>query len=754
MGNVFSPMILEYSGKIPSSFDKDAVSFINIAGINTWLHQKTINDLVKDLKKTGVWGKLTAVYPFIGGNANAHSYNLKKPEKYRFVWGDLAEHSTTGVVPHKQGHLFKLKMSEINSNAGNNLSISIYLYDDGNSSSQTGDIVTMNSSTKHTAIYKYNNGNIRFDNGIYTNGNTITVPRKKMSGFFNGIALENKLYLYQNGELLGSKSHTPIDVQELELQYHYDSATIDNKSQCRFLSIGNALTDDEIFLLNGVIQKYQAKLDRAFETDEAPDTDVSAFIEAAKIKDSDQLLAINYLTRSLKSAGLWDKFTTLYPLVGGTYDSCKYNLIDIAQNILSNAEGVVYSKKGIMPNNNVEIGSFNNLFPNYNANLESSFDMYIQEDIESTTHDLGFEDTKNGFCIFSNYTGREVYYLSAYTGGNNVTEEKRISKIVNVPTNGLFSGQSKTGNLSVYKNGKVLISETKTPQNIPDYPVFIMKNIRTLSLVATRKSNLTDAEFITYNNIIRTYQRILNRDVNYEAETEAFVQASGISDITYKKNIDIFIKDLKTEGLFEKFYALYLYSGIAFDKRGYNLIDVKKYKLEFGATTEHVNDGIIPHTSTIFTGINFSDLDNPLKSFSFLHRSKDGESMGSSNVMEGSNSTSYWDFMIYTNPSSNMYRFDFGTKVQIVTATVPATGLLSVNILNGTNKIIKEGNVIASTTTTPVSLTGDIRINHSDANFDNKKVFQLHAIGKGFSDEEHALISSIFNNFLTKTGHL
>lgn len=507
-----------FIGKGSSSitFDEDAFTFINTAKITERQQQKAVNELVEDLKKTGIWNKLTAVYPFVGGNGDAHSYNLKNPEKYRFTWGSLAEHSLLGVVPHTQAHHNNLPVSDISSNAGNDVSVHMYV-DDNDNASETVDVYsTVISNSINLTVYLYSIGKyIRFDCGNGTS-NSLTLSDVDASGFMSLTSIQNKLSAYRNGACIGEKVNNPGNIQSLIARFNYDSTTRNNCKYYRFLSWGRGLTSVEMFILNKVIQKYQTNLNRAIETGEIADTDAAAFIEAAKIKNPDQQLAINYLTYSLKSAGLWDKFTTLYPLVGGKYDSCKYNLIDVAQHMLSDAEGIVYSKKGLKPTNNIKIGLFNDLFPDYNtASKESSFDMYIQEEVESATHDFGFEETKNGFCIFSNYTGKEVYYLSAYTG-NTIAVEDCILKNVNVPTNGLFSGQSKTGNLSVYKNGQMLVSETKTPKNVPDEPVFIMKNIRTLSLVATRKSNLTDAEFITYRNIIRTYQRILDREVTYK----------------------------------------------------------------------------------------------------------------------------------------------------------------------------------------------------------------------------------------------
>jgi hypothetical protein len=56
------------------------------------------------------------------------------------------------------------------------------------------------------------------------------------------------------------------------------------------------------------------------------DTDAAAFIAAAGITNITQIFAVNQLVVSLKAANLWTLMYAIYPMVGGTSNSCKYNL--------------------------------------------------------------------------------------------------------------------------------------------------------------------------------------------------------------------------------------------------------------------------------------------------------------------------------------------------------------------------------------------------------------------------------------------
>ena len=62
------------------SFDPDASAFISAAGITDSTQQNAINQLVLDLKADSLWTKLHVIYPFVGGSASSHKYNLKDPQ--------------------------------------------------------------------------------------------------------------------------------------------------------------------------------------------------------------------------------------------------------------------------------------------------------------------------------------------------------------------------------------------------------------------------------------------------------------------------------------------------------------------------------------------------------------------------------------------------------------------------------------------------------------------------------------------------
>jgi hypothetical protein len=81
-----------------TSYDSDAQAFFTAAGITNTTQKDAVNQLVLDLKAASVWTKLKVIYPFVGGDATKHSYNLKNPAAFQITWSGGWTHSSTGAA--------------------------------------------------------------------------------------------------------------------------------------------------------------------------------------------------------------------------------------------------------------------------------------------------------------------------------------------------------------------------------------------------------------------------------------------------------------------------------------------------------------------------------------------------------------------------------------------------------------------------------------------------------------------------------
>lgn len=83
------------------ALDPDADAFITAAAITDPTQQSAVNQLVLDLKTANIWTKMKAVYPFVGGTATTHKWNLKDPrdldDAFRLKFLGGFTHSTNGV---------------------------------------------------------------------------------------------------------------------------------------------------------------------------------------------------------------------------------------------------------------------------------------------------------------------------------------------------------------------------------------------------------------------------------------------------------------------------------------------------------------------------------------------------------------------------------------------------------------------------------------------------------------------------------
>jgi len=92
----------------PVSSDPDALRFISIAEITNATQVTAINNLVIGLKANSLWDKMQAIYPFVGGTAFSHKFNLKDPldtnAAFRLQYFGTMTHSGLGISGSTNGY--------------------------------------------------------------------------------------------------------------------------------------------------------------------------------------------------------------------------------------------------------------------------------------------------------------------------------------------------------------------------------------------------------------------------------------------------------------------------------------------------------------------------------------------------------------------------------------------------------------------------------------------------------------------------
>jgi len=77
--------------------DADVKAFVDAASIKDSSQIKALSDLVKSLKDENLWSKFHVIYPFVGDDLTAKSYNLKDAAKHTINWGSGAIYDSKGV---------------------------------------------------------------------------------------------------------------------------------------------------------------------------------------------------------------------------------------------------------------------------------------------------------------------------------------------------------------------------------------------------------------------------------------------------------------------------------------------------------------------------------------------------------------------------------------------------------------------------------------------------------------------------------
>jgi len=151
------------------------------------------------------------------------------------------------------------------------------------------------------------------------------------------------------------------------------------------------------------------------------DSDAQAFITATGITDGTQQNAINTLVLDLKSYGIWSKTKAIYPMVGGTANTHKYNLKDPrdlnAAFRLSFIGGWTHGSTGAKPNGSTGYAD-TFLVPNTDLTLNNAGISYYTRDFKTPIAPnkgalMGGGTGTSELSIFADYAGTD------YIANNN-----------------------------------------------------------------------------------------------------------------------------------------------------------------------------------------------------------------------------------------------------------------------------------------------------------------------------------------------
>jgi hypothetical protein len=187
---------------------------------------------------------------------------------------------------------------------------------------------------------------------------TSAVP--SFNGLLNyGRLNANSLSVYRNSNVLTTDTTNVTGLAPVPNVYigalnYFGNASFFTSLPCALSYISDGLTNTEVTNLYTAVENFQVTLGRNVNVPVVSDADAQAFLNAAVITDSTQATAVNTLVTSLKGYGIWTKMKALYPMVGGTAATHKWNLknpldTDAAFRLVFNG-GWTHSSTGALPN--------------------------------------------------------------------------------------------------------------------------------------------------------------------------------------------------------------------------------------------------------------------------------------------------------------------------------------------------------------------------------------------------------------------
>lgn len=256
--------------------DTDAQAFINSASITDGTQIRAIDTLVTSLKTAGIWTKMKALYPFVGGNATSHKFNLKDPRDldaaYRLVFNGGWVHSSTGALPNGTTGYANTFFNPFNNLSIDNTHMSYYSRTNSAKNSYDMGVTITNTNplrSLHTCLKWGTGGNTYWSMG-FQNVTSLSsevdlfLPSSAANFLFNKTSSTSTSLFVNNTKYTASVTNRGLPNGNFYLGARNLNGIADLYAdrQSAFASIGDGLTDAEATAFYNAVQAFQTSLGR------------------------------------------------------------------------------------------------------------------------------------------------------------------------------------------------------------------------------------------------------------------------------------------------------------------------------------------------------------------------------------------------------------------------------------------------------------------------------------------------------------
>ena len=548
------------SGGGSSPMDSDAQAFITAASITATTQQNAVNQLVTALKSAGIWTKMKAIYPMVGGTSLSHKWNLKDPRDldaaYRLVFNGGWSHTSSGATPNgTTGYANTNLVPNTVLSGGPSSSFGMYSRTNSTGANRIYGVGGYGSTAPPNQGWGegYMHHNIGMGNFYNSTNSAVygTYTANPSTGFFVvNRTIRESTYLVRNSGLVSETSYNGATYSTLPMGNFYFGAYNDSNRggtlgtyyfsnhEISFAFIGESLTDTQLSNFYLIVEAYQVALNRSVTSpsityNNSYEPEVNAFILNGGITNSTQISATNTLVKSLKTSGVWSKLIALYPMVGGTVDTHKWNLKSPSSMSVYDSNykltfygGWTHSSTGAKPNGtdgyaNTGMGgvSLTSMHYSYYSRTNSNFGY----DIGHTT-----QITNLTYFALSLRNNNLTSYSISVQENPAVGEYISNSRVSNTDSTGFFvANRTSNSVLNGWKNGSKVFNSSQNSafflQNNGFAGIIIgalRGSVSSVSNYTDREcslasigNGLTDAEVTSFTNAVQAFQTTLGRQV-------------------------------------------------------------------------------------------------------------------------------------------------------------------------------------------------------------------------------------------------
>ena len=252
-----------------AAFDPDAQAFITAAGLTNPTQQNAINTLVLSLKANNIWTKMKAIYPFVGGTATTHKFNLINPADtnaaFRLVFSGGWTHSANGAAPNGVNSYADTFLTPNTSLSQNSSHVSYYSRTQSNGTEIEIGSATANNFGDPRTLLEIRTSGITYyavnSQGIYitysdADSRAFYIGNRTGASVINGWRNSTKV-------ATGTTVSFGLSTRTFWLAALNSGATpLYSTKQCAFSTIGDGLTDTEAANFYTAVQAYQTTLGR------------------------------------------------------------------------------------------------------------------------------------------------------------------------------------------------------------------------------------------------------------------------------------------------------------------------------------------------------------------------------------------------------------------------------------------------------------------------------------------------------------